>query len=82
VRNSLSCRNARASCADRWVTAPVNIAKIANGFGFSAVKVRQLSDLANVREWLDGPRDEPLLIDAKVTSERGSWWLEEALHGD
>jgi thiamine pyrophosphate-dependent acetolactate synthase large subunit-like protein len=60
---------------------PVNIAKIAKGFGFSAVKVRQLSDLANVREWLDGPREEPLLIDAKVTSERGSWWLEEAFRG-
>jgi acetolactate synthase I/II/III large subunit len=60
---------------------PVNIAKIAKGFGFSAVKVRQLSDLANVREWLDGPRDEPLLIDAKVISERGSWWLEEAFRG-
>jgi thiamine pyrophosphate-dependent acetolactate synthase large subunit-like protein len=60
---------------------PVNIAKIAKGFGFSAVKVRQLSDLANVREWLDGPRDEPLLVDAKVTSEHGSWWLEEAFRG-
>jgi thiamine pyrophosphate-dependent acetolactate synthase large subunit-like protein len=60
---------------------PVNIAKIAKGFGFAAIKVRQLSDLSNVREWLDGPRDQPLLIDAKVTSERGSWWLEEAFRG-
>src|SRR5215813_9456772 len=42
---------------------PVNIAKIARGFGCSAVKVRQEADLANVREWLDGPRAEPLLID-------------------
>jgi thiamine pyrophosphate-dependent acetolactate synthase large subunit-like protein len=60
---------------------PVNIAKIAKGFGFAAIKVRQVSDLSNVREWLDGPRDQPLLIDAKVTSERGSWWLEEAFRG-
>jgi len=60
---------------------PVNIAKIAKGFGFTAVKVRQLSDLANVREWIDGPRNEPLLIDAKVTSAHGSWWLEEAFRG-
>jgi acetolactate synthase-1/2/3 large subunit len=60
---------------------PVNIAKIAKGFGCAAIKVRQVSDLANVREWLDGPRDTPLLIDAKVTSERGSWWLEEAFRG-
>ncbi len=60
---------------------PVNIAKIARGFGFAAAKVRQVADLANVREWLDGPRDRPLLIDAKVTSDHGSWWLEEAFRG-
>jgi thiamine pyrophosphate-dependent acetolactate synthase large subunit-like protein len=60
---------------------PVNIAKIARGFGFAAAKVRQVSDLSNVQEWLEGPRDQPLLIDAKVTSERGSWWLEEAFRG-
>ena len=60
---------------------PVDIAKIARGFGCVAAKVRQVSDLSAVREWLDGPRDSPLLIDAKVTSERGSWWLEEAFRG-
>ncbi|MGN6795386.1 MAG: thiamine pyrophosphate-binding protein [Streptosporangiaceae bacterium] len=60
---------------------PVNIAKIAKGFGFTAIRVRRLSDLSHVREWLDGPRAQPLLIDAKVTSERGSWWLEEAFRG-
>ncbi len=60
---------------------PVNIAKIARGFGFAAARVRQLPDLSNVREWLDGPRDQPLLIDAKVTSDHGSWWLEEAFRG-
>jgi acetolactate synthase I/II/III large subunit len=60
---------------------PVNIAKIARGFGCAAVKVRQEADLANVRAWLDGPKAEPLLIDAKVTSKRGSWWLEEAFRG-
>ncbi len=60
---------------------PVNIARIARGFGFAAAKVRQVSDLSKVRDWLDGPRHQPLLIDAKVTSERGSWWLEEAFRG-
>jgi hypothetical protein len=34
-----------------------------------------------VRAWLDGPRDQPLLVDAKVTASRGSWWLEEAFRG-
>jgi thiamine pyrophosphate-dependent acetolactate synthase large subunit-like protein len=60
---------------------PVNIAKIARGFGCAAAKVRRTADLSIVREWLDGPRDRPLLIDAKITSERGSWWLEEAFRG-
>jgi acetolactate synthase I/II/III large subunit len=60
---------------------PVSIAKIARGFGFAAAKVRQVADLKGVREWLDGPRDRPLLIDAKVTSDHGSWWLEEAFRG-
>src|SRR5262249_44978608 len=60
---------------------PVNIAKIARGFGCTAVKVRQEADLANVTEWLAGPKAEPLLIDAKITSKRGSWWLEGACRG-
>ncbi len=61
--------------------APVDIAQIGRGYGCAAARVRQRGDLAPVREWLDGPRDRPLLIDAKVTSKRGSWWLEEAFRG-
>jgi acetolactate synthase I/II/III large subunit len=60
---------------------PVDIAQIARGFGCAAARVRQRGDLAPVREWLDGPRDKPLLIDAKVTARHGSWWLEEAFRG-
>jgi acetolactate synthase I/II/III large subunit len=60
---------------------PADIAAIGRGFGFEAVTVRQAGDLAAVRGWLDGPRERPLLIDAKVTSSRGSWWLEEAFRG-
>ena len=37
-------------------------------------------DLAAVGSWLEGMRDRLLLIDAKVTADRGSWWLEEAGH--
>ena len=58
-----------------------DIAEIGRGFGCTGVTVRQAGDLGPVREWLDGPRDRPLLIDAKITSERGSWWLEEAFRG-
>ena len=57
---------------------PADLAQIARGYGCAAARVRQRGDLAPVRDWLDGPRDKPLLIDAKITSSRGSWWLEEA----
>jgi acetolactate synthase I/II/III large subunit len=60
---------------------PTDIAAIGRGFGFEAVTVRKSGDLAAVRGWLDGPRKRPLLIDAKVTSSHGSWWLEEAFRG-
>jgi acetolactate synthase-1/2/3 large subunit len=60
---------------------PADIAAIGAGFGCAAVTVRTLEDLAPVREWLTGPRDRPIVIDAKVTSDHGSWWLEEAFRG-
>jgi acetolactate synthase-1/2/3 large subunit len=43
--------------------------------------VRRREDLAVVADWLAGPRDVPLVVDAKVVSARGSWWLEEAFRG-
>jgi len=60
---------------------PTDIAAIGRGFGFAGVTVRSAEDLAAVRDWVAGPRERPLLIDAKVTSARGSWWLEEAFRG-
>ncbi|MGX5653394.1 thiamine pyrophosphate-dependent enzyme, partial [Geodermatophilus nigrescens] len=58
-----------------------DFAAIARGHGFTAVTVRDPGDLAGVGEWLAGPRDTPLLVDAKVTRDRPSWWLEEAFRG-
>jgi acetolactate synthase I/II/III large subunit len=60
---------------------PTDIAAIGRGFGCAGVTVHGPEDLAPVREWLAGPRDRPLVIDAKVTSGSGSWWLEEAFRG-
>jgi acetolactate synthase I/II/III large subunit len=60
---------------------PSRIARIGRGFGCQGVTVRRRRDLRALAAWLDGPRDAPLLIDAKVTSEHGSWWLEEAFRG-
>ena len=63
------------------ITFPdTDFAAIARGYGFAAQTVRSLEDLAPVREWLDGGRDKPLLIDAKTVS-FASWWLEEAFKG-
>ena len=63
------------------VTFPAaDIAQIARGFGCAGLTVRQPVDLAPVADWLAGPRDRPLLIDAKVTRDP-SWWLEEAFRG-
>jgi thiamine pyrophosphate-dependent acetolactate synthase large subunit-like protein len=64
------------------VTFPeTDIAAIGRGFGCHAATVRAPGDLAAVRTWLGGPRERPLLLDAKVTAEHGSWWLEEAFRG-
>jgi acetolactate synthase I/II/III large subunit len=60
---------------------PTDIAAIGRGFGFEGLTVRTAGDLNAVRDWVAGPRERPLLIDAKVTSARGSWWLEEAFRG-
>jgi thiamine pyrophosphate-dependent acetolactate synthase large subunit-like protein len=58
-----------------------DIAAIGRGFGCTALTVRGPDDLAGLGDWLAGPRDTPLVIDAKVTTGRGAWWLEEAFRG-
>jgi thiamine pyrophosphate-dependent acetolactate synthase large subunit-like protein len=55
-----------------------DIAAIGAGFGAAALTVRTPADLDGVTAWLAGPRDRPLLVDAKITSDGGSWWLAEA----
>jgi acetolactate synthase I/II/III large subunit len=60
---------------------PADLAGIGRGFGCDGVTVRSPADLGPVQDWLDGPRERPMLVDAKVTSARGAWWLEEAFRG-
>jgi thiamine pyrophosphate-dependent acetolactate synthase large subunit-like protein len=60
---------------------PADLAAIARGHGYAAATVTRQEDLAAVRSWLDGDRDRPMLIDAKVTQGKPSWWLEEAFRG-
>ncbi|MFE9914449.1 thiamine pyrophosphate-binding protein [Micromonospora sp. NPDC005553] len=64
------------------VTFPeTDLAAIAGGYGCDGLTVRSVDDLEPVRHWLAGPRTRPLVIDAKVSAARGSWWLEEAFRG-
>ncbi|MFE2041903.1 thiamine pyrophosphate-binding protein [Streptomyces sp. NPDC059477] len=60
---------------------PTDIAALAQGYGFETLTVRTLDDLKAAESWVTGPRSSPLLIDAKVTRDRGAWWLEEAFRG-
>jgi thiamine pyrophosphate-dependent acetolactate synthase large subunit-like protein len=66
---------------DTVTFADTDLAAIARGFGCAGVTVRAPADLAEVGRWLAGPRDRPLVIDAKVVASRASWWLEEAFRG-
>ncbi|GLB69006.1 thiamine pyrophosphate-binding protein [Arthrobacter mangrovi] len=58
-----------------------DIASIARGYGAEAVTVRTEEDLAAVAGWVSGPREKPLVIDARIASDGGAWWLAEAFKG-
>jgi len=60
---------------------PADLASIARGFGCDAVTVRTADDLGPVRDWLEAKPSRPIVIDAKVISDHGAWWLEEAFRG-
>ncbi|WP_045747671.1 thiamine pyrophosphate-binding protein [Actinoplanes rectilineatus] len=66
---------------DTVVFPETDLAAVARGHGCQAVTVRTPADLEPVATWLAGPRDVPLLVDAKIAAGRPSWWLEEAFRG-
>jgi thiamine pyrophosphate-dependent acetolactate synthase large subunit-like protein len=66
---------------DSVVFPETDIAAVARGFGCAAVTVRRPEDLKGVRDWIDGARDIPLVIDAKITS-FPSWVLEHTFSGE
>ncbi len=66
---------------DTVVFPDTDVAAIGRGFGCDAVTVRHERDLGAVSDWVAGARSRPLVIDAKVTRTRASWWLEEAFSG-
>ncbi|UVJ39826.1 thiamine pyrophosphate-binding protein [Arthrobacter sp. CJ23] len=62
-----------------------DLAAIARGYGAEGVTVRTIADLDAVRSWVDayraGTQERPIVIDAKIASDGGSWWLAEAFQG-
>jgi thiamine pyrophosphate-dependent acetolactate synthase large subunit-like protein len=60
---------------------PADLAAIGQGFGCRSATVRKREDLAAVAEWMAGPRDRPMVVDAKITGTVPSWWLAEAFRG-
>ena len=66
---------------DHVTFPPADIAAIGRGFGCAGVTVHAPDGLAAVADWINGPRDRPLVVDAKVTRGEPSWWLAEAFRG-
>jgi thiamine pyrophosphate-dependent acetolactate synthase large subunit-like protein len=55
-----------------------DIAAIAAGYGFQTCIIRTIDDIVPIREWVNGPRDRPFLVDARVRADEPAWWLAEA----
>jgi thiamine pyrophosphate-dependent acetolactate synthase large subunit-like protein len=62
---------------------PADLAAIGRGYGLDALTVREPADLAPVADWVANrpQHGRSLLVDAKVASDGGSWWLAEAFRG-
>jgi thiamine pyrophosphate-dependent acetolactate synthase large subunit-like protein len=58
-----------------------DLAAVGRGFGCAGLTVRTVDDLDAVTDWLAGPPQAPLVIDAKIAPDGGSWWLAEAFRG-
>jgi thiamine pyrophosphate-dependent acetolactate synthase large subunit-like protein len=55
-----------------------DLAAVARGYGAEGLTVRSVGDLDPLAAWLAGPVDRPLVIDAKISDDGGSWWLQDA----
>jgi thiamine pyrophosphate-dependent acetolactate synthase large subunit-like protein len=58
-----------------------DLAAVGRGFGCAGLTVRAVADLDGVTDWLAGSPDAPLVVDAKLANDGGSWWLAEAFRG-
>jgi acetolactate synthase I/II/III large subunit len=58
-----------------------DLAAIARGYRADGITVRAPSDLDRLDDWLIEHPDRPIVVDAKISSDGGSWWLAEAFRG-
>jgi thiamine pyrophosphate-dependent acetolactate synthase large subunit-like protein len=58
-----------------------DLAAIGRGYGADGFTVTARGDLDQLDVWLAVRPDRPLVIDAKISSDGGSWWLAEAFRG-
>lgn len=64
------------------VTFPeTDIAALARGYGAEGITVRDVADLDRLKEWVASNPQRPIVIDAKIANDGGSWWLAEAFKG-
>ncbi|MGI5274158.1 thiamine pyrophosphate-binding protein [Nonomuraea sp. CA-218870] len=78
VRLGLSLLIVVYNTGDDRPSGSVDLAAVAAGYGCAASVVRQGRDLKAVSDWLAGPRQGPLLIDARIASARPGSASEEA----
>lgn len=57
-----------------------DIAAIARGYGCEGITVRSLDDLAPLEQWLAGPRDRPIVIDAKIAGHPTPLMADDPMH--
>lgn len=58
-----------------------DFAALGRGFGADGITIHEVGDLEQVRDWLATSPKRPLVIDAKIASDSGAWWLAEAFRG-
>lgn len=65
---------------DTVVFPDTDIAAIGRGYGCDAITVRSIDDLGPLRDWLEGPRTRPIVVDAKTVA-FPSWMNAHAMSG-
>jgi thiamine pyrophosphate-dependent acetolactate synthase large subunit-like protein len=56
-----------------------DLAAIARGYGCEGITIRSIDDVSEVKRWLDGPRNRPLVVDAKI-AKFPSWMMASGAH--